>query len=122
MKILLTSKGDALNTSHIVNLFRSPASAPGAAVPRECPFDSITGHDRCGFVLVAELATGRFVLVERLASDELAEQTFWLLIAEMQYDNEPRMIRLDDLRLRAFTPGHKSVVEDILDFSSLNLD
>lgn len=120
LKILLTERGDALNTVHIVNLFRSPTDTPSPVVPPECPFRQVVGESRHGVALIAELATGRFVLVESLPTDELAEQTFWLLIAEMQYDNEPRMIRLSELRARAFTPGAPGTVNDILEHSALD--
>lgn len=122
MKILITENGSAVNTTHIANLFRVPIAESGNIVPVECDFTRLVASYSAGHALVAELVSGRFVLAEVLDSEELAEQTFWLLIAEMQYDSEPRMIRLPELRSRAFTPGKEDTPMVILDFSSTDFN
>lgn len=120
MKILMTHSGAAINTSHIANLFRVSLQNPEPSVPKDCPLGVLTGDLTSGYALVAELSTSRFVLVEVLGSEELAEHTFWLLIAEMQYDNEPRMIQLDDLRRRAVVQSSGSTVVEFVDLSSID--
>jgi len=121
MKVLMTEAGKALNTSHIVNLFRVSPGSDQSSFPAGCDLLGL-GYDGQRYALVAELSTGRFELVEVLPSGELVEQTFWLLLAEMQQDSEPRLIHLPDLRRRAFTPGVEEDIQVILDFSATDFE
>lgn len=120
MKILITERGEALNTAHIANLFYTPAAEPSPAVPDGFDLARARRGDSTGYLLILELGTGRFLVAERCPDLATVETTFWLLLAEMQYDTEPRTITFDDLRRRGI-PNTIAAAnrESILDFTGV---